>query len=377
MNKLEGKMKAITFSNAEFIRGFQITGGDYFIILSYTISLLLPADLFARDFNKREVEFEIKDVEEAVMNHPLLTRTRHESFVKVRYYWKTSMIARFVQRVAEDIYKFKVTGTTSYIPGDPIPEHKIGFHPAQAKINKRGDWVPILDSRIECQIIEYNEAGELENLDIVVFEMVSIFDGSASTENKLCKADRDIDHLTLDKLKQEITTRARNIVEGEEWYVAYLAPQWGNETVVVKNNEMLRTAISTMRLKDVDVYQFRVWCLLFFFLFSEVQELTLNRCCLVLARSMMIWQMKFSITNRELRVLKTSTRRGRRGRRSFECTKEGLHCLSLGARRGRQICRRHQRKEAQSERRASCRRCMGASPRRRGMKVPDLVSAVA
>jgi hypothetical protein len=251
------------FTIANACRGFQITVGDIFIIRFQVLKKLFQNDAFKLTGTKLKKFATNMGAE--LEQHPILqeqiTRNDEPDHVRIPAAWYRDILKKWIQNLAADM-RSRAKKNEQYAPGLKFPTAVVQYASHIDKSKEDAPYIPLHIMTILISLI-----GEEEVMATIVVFLEDVMRESDEEIHKkqmdtptaqYIEKDPTIDLLELSKLKALITSDWKDALEGSNWHLTYLDPEWGNASLVIENDLQLQNAIRNLRFRGATNVHMRV-----------------------------------------------------------------------------------------------------------------------
>jgi len=259
------KITSPTFSPRSIVVGFNLTYGDYYILLRPIIMMVLKIDLHKEtDMSSDNAEFLIRPIVEEMKNHNILQKKGQDA---VTPWWIDKMLSRWVAAVARWVSEHINGSKSKNIQPNPSA-FKIGRSPFPRDCIKtimeysphvgkeKGKMVSPDKLKINVDLHYDDERKKVGDLPLNATEIMSTPSDSTTVLSESSPL-RDFTRLSYSSLIALIKDEWE-LLANEQWVLAYLNPYWGNETLSIQNDLELWVAVYELRIRGSDEVTLRV-----------------------------------------------------------------------------------------------------------------------
>ena len=230
----------MTFSKENFVQGFNITCGDYYILRDTLIPLLRKDDLYKKRFNNANVDYDyLWPIFDKLKAHTLLQHSAHVG-------WRHQMLFRWITVTAEWIKRLeKADGDVKNFPFLPQENWRWGRGDLSPK--KRAPYT--LYKHVSLRVVHEDES-------VAIVRVADLVDGSARPimGNMV---DIDLCNLRFTRLRQTlIENNFFGMLDTHE--IQFLHPLAGNQYVAIEDDKQLAYAVQHLRIRGASKIDIQV-----------------------------------------------------------------------------------------------------------------------
>jgi hypothetical protein len=244
------------FSPKAVVIGFNLSYGDYYILLRPIIKMVLMTGLHnEKDMASENADFIIRPIVDDLKNHALLQKKGKDA---VTPWWADKILSRWVAAVARWVAEHITGSRTRNIPANPLAfkmgvspfprdciRTAIEYHPDISRDKGR---FPMLEKlQINIDLLYDNEMEKTADQQINATDIMTT---PTDSTNVLTEGSplRDFTRLSFSSLVSAVEEEWEDLSE-EQWVLAYMNPFWGNETLAIRNDLELWVAAYELRVR--------------------------------------------------------------------------------------------------------------------------------
>lgn len=249
-NRKDGNQSTIHFTDENFVRGFNLTTGEYYRLRQDMANLLLPKQLYLRNFSDTDTERDVWPISKQIWGHKTIREAMNSP--RVPPYWKFNMVFRFVTRIATWLKSNNISVENGKLK--TFPKEAIWTWGPLRQHEDFDGWYQF--QHIQLSILHHERESQI-NPEQWVINVLDLVDGTK-------KDKKEVHDISIKDVKFSIFVDELKTFGGLKDFslaahvIQYTQP--GNQSVVlqIKDDNSLQNALPILRQKNSYQMQFTI-----------------------------------------------------------------------------------------------------------------------